>query len=267
MHMETLKSPSHWLAAELGNRRSTNSRYSLRSLSKTVGISPGRLSELIAGKRRMTIKQAERIADRLNYAPATRVRFFEVVSDQAGIRKTEASSKKETFVTISADSFQIIADWQHFAILSLMDTKSFKNDSTWIARRLGISKPLAEVSIDRLCRVGLLKKQSGRLVKTGNNLQTTHDISSPALRISHRQTLMQAAESLDRIPVELRDITSMTMAIDPAKLPRAKKLIRSFRHRLCELLEAGEQTEVFNLNIQLVPVTNFENDLGEKNEK
>ena len=49
--METLKSPSHWLAAELGNRRSTNSRYSLRSLSKTGGISPGRLSELIAGKR------------------------------------------------------------------------------------------------------------------------------------------------------------------------------------------------------------------------
>lgn len=268
MQMDSLKSPSQWLAAELGNRKSNNSRYSLRSFSTAVGISPGRLSELIAGKRRMTLKQADRIADRLNYAPAARLQLIKVVSDQDGIRKTKASRvSKAKFTTVSADSFQIIADWQHFAILSLMDTNSFKNDSQWIARRLGITKPLAAMSIERLCRVGLLRKQNGQLLKTGNDLETTHDISSPALRISHRQTLMQAAEALDSIPVELRDITSISMAIDPSKIPRAKKLIRSFRHRLCELLEADEQSEVFNLNIQLVPVTTFEIDRGDKNDQ
>lgn len=268
MQMDSLKSPSQWLAAELANRKSKNVRYSLRTFSSTVGISPGRLSELIAGKRRMTVKQAERVADRLNYNPTSRLQLIKVVSDQAGIRETKASrGSKQKFIAVSADSFQIIADWQHFAILSLMDTKSFKNDSRWIAQRLGIAKPLVEVSIERLCRVGILSKKNGRLLKTGNNLETTHDISSPALRISHRQTLMQAADALDSVPVELRDITSISMAIDPAKIPRAKSLIRSFRHRLCEILEADEKSEVFNLNIQLVPVTNFEVLRGEENEK
>jgi uncharacterized protein (TIGR02147 family) len=267
MNLDSLKSPSHWIAAELGHRKSNNSRYSLRTLSATVGISPGRLSELIAGKRRMTLKQAERIADRLGYAPATRLRLFKAVAGQTGIRKTKASqSTKAVFTAVSADSFQIIADWQHFAILSLMDTKTFRNDSAWIARRLGISKSLVEISIDRLCRVGVLKRIGEQLVKTGKNHETTHDISSPALRISHRQTLMQAADSLDSVPVDLRDITSMTMAIDPSKIPKAKKLIRQFRHRLCEMLEADEKSEVFNLNIQLVPVTNFEPE-GEAHDK
>jgi hypothetical protein len=50
----------------------------------------------------------------------------------------------------------------------------------------------------------------------------------------------------------------MTMAIDPRKLPLAKTLIREFRFRLAELLETGNRTEVYNLNVQLVPVTKKE---------
>ena len=55
--------------------------------------------------------------------------------------------------------------------------------------------------------------------------------------------------------MELRDFTSMTMAIDPEKLTEAKKKIREFRRGLSEFLEAGKKEEVYRLNIQLVPVT------------
>jgi uncharacterized protein (TIGR02147 family) len=78
------------------------------------------------------------------------------------------------------------------------------------------------------------------------------------LKRSHRESILQAAEALDSIPTAERDITSMTMAIDPRKLPLAKTLIREFRFRLAELLETGNRTEVYNLNVQLVPVTKKE---------
>jgi len=47
----------------------------------------------------------------------------------------------------------------------------------------------------------------------------------------------------------------MTMAIDPKNLPEAKKLIREFRKNLSVLLEEGTKTEVYDLNIQLLPAT------------
>ncbi|MGZ3740999.1 MAG: DUF4423 domain-containing protein, partial [Bdellovibrionota bacterium] len=61
--------------------------------------------------------------------------------------------------------------------------------------------------------------------------------------------------AIEAVPTEERDITSMTMAIDPRRLPLAKTLIRKFRFRLADLLETGDRTEVYNLNVQLVPVT------------
>jgi uncharacterized protein (TIGR02147 family) len=86
-------------------------------------------------------------------------------------------------------------------------------------------------------------------VRAGNGLD------SQALRISHRQSIEQAVVSLNETPLDLRDISSITMAIDLKKLPMAKKIIQEFRHKMADVMEAGNQTEVYNLNIQLVPVS------------
>ena len=109
-----------------------------------------------------------------------------------------------------------------------------------------------------VARLGLIDQKAGKLRKTNKDLRTTDGISSAALRKSHKESILQAAETLDNVPVDERDITSMTMAIDPAKLPLAKKLIRDFRYRLADLLECGARTEVYNLNVQLVPVSKKE---------
>ena len=44
------------------------------------------------------------------------------------------------------------------------------------------------------------------------------------------------------------------MAIDPTKLPEARRRIRQFRDELCDYLESGDQTEVYRWNMQLVPL-------------
>ena len=80
-------------------------------------------------------------------------------------------------------------------------------------------------------------------------------MESQALRISHRQSIEQALLALNEIPIELRDITSITMAIDLKRLPLAKKIIKEFRLKMSDVLEKGDQSEVYNLNIQLLPVS------------
>lgn len=112
-------------------------------------------------------------------------------------------------------------------------------------------------AIERLRRVGALLDDGSNGLKVSDAFETTSDIPSAALRRSHRQTLEQAIESLEEVRIELRDITSITMAIDPARIGEAKTAIRRFRRDMAALLEDGRRTEVYNLNVQLVPVTRW----------
>jgi uncharacterized protein (TIGR02147 family) len=173
--------------------------------------------------------------------------------------EAESSAPEPEYHQLTTDAFHALADWHHFAILSLMDTASFKPEAKWIARRLGISVIEARTGIDRLKRLDLITEKGGKLKRTAAHLTTTHDVSSAALKLSHHQALEQADRALEDVALELRDITSMTMAIDVGKIQEAKKLIKDFRRKLSVYLESGKRTEVYNLNVQLIPLSIPEN--------
>ncbi len=60
---------------------------------------------------------------------------------------------------------------------------------------------------------------------------------------------------LKQVPLEKREYTSITMAIDPKNIPRARRLIDRFQDKVVAILESGEPTEVYNMNVQLFPLT------------
>ena len=90
---------------------------------------------------------------------------------------------------LSTDSFYVIADWYHYAILNIIRLDNFKSDPKWIAKCLGLSVVEVRGALERLERVGLIKWERNKLVRTTGSLTTTHDIESEALRRSHRQSL------------------------------------------------------------------------------
>jgi uncharacterized protein (TIGR02147 family) len=249
-----------WLRAELARRQAGNAHYSLRSFARTLGIPSGRLSELLLHKRYLTPRLGRQIAERLKYPVRERTRFLAAIErQQAAVKRlrrvTSLEEKSDVYQPLSFDAFHAVADWPHFAILSLVKTSDFRSDPEWIARRLGLEAGEVRETIARLKRLGLLRETDGRLRRTRERLTNTQDISSTALKRSHRQSLEQVVRALDEVSLEDRDITSVTAAIDVSKIPLAKTLIKNFRRTLSDLLEDGERTEVYNLNISLVPVT------------
>jgi uncharacterized protein (TIGR02147 family) len=234
-----------WLTQEYKKRRAKNPAYSLRAFAKFLHLPAGRVSEILSGKRSATPAVAQKIADPLGLSPQQ--------------RKSLAPAKSASdYQLLADDEFEIIADWYHFAILNLVDTEGFRSEPSFIAKRLGISPAEARDAINRLVRLGLLALEGKRLVKTGQNFRTTTDIPSGALRNFQRLGLKQAEESLEAHGVEERDITSIMFPADPELLPEAKRLIREFRYKMDKFFEGGRRTEVFRLNVQLVPVTKKE---------
>ena len=247
-----------WLCEVLGERRKRNASYSLRAFSSALGLSHATLSQVISGKRPLTQKMISRIADNLGLSPdlktelsrsAHLARFDGEIQDSVG----------GSFHQLETETFRMISEWYHYAILCLSHVPGCCHSPHWIAKRLGISVSTAKAAFQRLEKLNLVEKTGTGYRELVQQLTTSEGVTSSALRNFQRQNLRKAEEALDTIPTPLRDLTSMTMAIDMAKLPLAVKEIQRFRRSLAKLLESGKQERVYTLAVQLFPI-----DIGEK---
>jgi uncharacterized protein (TIGR02147 family) len=243
-----------FLKRTLSSKQSQNPQYSLRAFARDLGLSPGRLSNIMSGGSAPGKRLAARIVQNMSLTPEETEVFWEFI-EKTRKRKSELGNAHQ----LSESEFLEVSSWEHYAILSLMKTSDFRDDPSWIAARLGLSGTVVERALARLKTAKLVERVNGALVPTHNCLTTTHDISSQALRNASRQVLEQSILALDTVSPEHRDITSITVAIDPKNIPKAKALSRQFRRKLADLLGNGDKTEVYNLCVEIVPVTKVRN--------
>lgn len=249
-------SPKLFLEEEYLRRKQKNPAYSLRAFSRLLDLPSGRVSQLLAQKRNLTPGLGQKIAQRLSFDPERTQQFLASID---GIRKSRKASALPPaagrYQPLDMDQFHTIAEPLHFAILSLLETKDYKGTRKEIEKRLGLDAVEARAAVERLERLGLVATQPRIRLAKSPGLTTSHDVQNAALRVAHKKTLEDAITSLEDVAVELRDITSITMAVDPAKLAEAKKRLKEFRRSFSEFMESGNQSEVYRLNIQLIPVT------------
>ena len=243
--------------------RMRNPAYSLRAFAKKLALSPAAISEILNGKRKVSKKMAARIAAKLALDPEASRSLLDGFSppDTAAQTHTSLHSLPDSGAVISRqeldmDQFKLIADWYHFAIHSLAQTRDFRDDPKWIARRLGLRIPDVKAALERLERLGMLKRTSyGKLRPTDSAYATPDEIASLAAKRAHAQHFELARRSLEEDPVHQRDITGIIMAIDPDQLPLAKQMIRTFGHQLSTVLKTEKPTEVYSFCVQLIPLT------------
>lgn len=242
------------LVGELTKRKKKNNSFSLRSFARYLAISPAQLSSLISGKRKLSAKQAFKIANKLDLSPEDRLVLLKSVAP--GVTDEAAVSDRKV---LTDDQFNLIADWYHYAILSLGDLPRTRANAKWIAKRIGVDEITALAALQRLKRMGLLEiLPDGSFRQVTPPLDTAFDVPSAALRKHHRQNLELAAEKLDTVDVLLREFNSLTLAVNLSNLPRVKKLINEVKLKIAAELERGEKQEVYVLSIQLFPVTQIE---------
>lgn len=239
------------LQQELIERCRKNPKYSLRAFAQALGIVPSALSDMMNGKRTITKASIEKLGLALG------MNLSEVQKYTQGV----IQKSTQDYQQLTMDTYAIIADWYHYAILELMKLKGFKKDLVWIARALNISKGEANAAFERLCRVGLIKvDKKGRWIDTSSGFSTNiedSNLTSAANRKLQKQILEMSTKALETLSPKVRNHTSMTMAINPKKLPIAIEKIKEFRRELAEFLENDKDiTEVYHLAISLFPASN-----------
>jgi uncharacterized protein (TIGR02147 family) len=249
------------LQARLAEIQRQNPQFSLRAFAQKVGVHVGALSYILNGKRNVSRTLAERIAKRLMLDPQERSEILRLFPEKRRYKKDGAvlENFEPRYLELSATQFKIAAEWEHFAVMSLLNCEDFKNDRAWIAKRLGLTETRAQQVLDRLIIAGLFHVDAdGKITRSKKSYRTSDDIADVSMKKHHEQNLDLAKESLHRDSVQFRDFTTTTMAIDTKKISTAKELIRKFQDDLSDLLETGKQTEVYRLSVQLFPFTKLE---------
>jgi uncharacterized protein (TIGR02147 family) len=232
---------------------------SLRGLARLAGMSPSHLSRALNGQKKLSATSAHRLSVALNQTPEESDRLLSLIE----LEKTADSQRRSKILkrmsrlsptlssTVSLDVFRVIADWYYFALVALTNTRGFRGDSYWIARRLRIKPFEARMALDRLVSLGLIKK-TGRSYKAVNDadISTTDDLSSAAIKENHSQHLSMALRAMHEVPIELREFNNITLAMNPADVPKAKKMIREFVDRFDQEFKRQPAEEIFQLNLQ-----------------
>ena len=244
------------LSAELARRRMANPQYSLRAFARGLELSPAFVSKLLRGEKDISMEKALSVAEKLGYNETQTAQFCQLVqiakAKTPGLKDALGGSSNPDgeFAAVSLETFQVISDWYHYAILELATCAGGELTGKLISERLGISIAEARAAMNRLIRVGLLKNTGGRWKKSDPFIATPTDRPNRALRNFHTQMIEKAKVAIETQPVEERDITGTTLAISADKVELAKKEIRNFRRKMAKLLASSKPTEVYQLNVQ-----------------
>jgi transcriptional regulator with XRE-family HTH domain len=236
------------LRLTLSQRCTKNPQYSIRAFAKSSGISHTVLSLVLSGKRKLSKAATQKLVDYLELDPKERMDF---------LKTNKKNNIDSEFQDLSLETFEVISDWYHYAILSLLELPEAKFEAKWIAAQLGIKVLSAKLAILRLKKVGLVEEDSEGLWKqSGKQIKIDNKISTGATKKFHKQLLERASVSIDKDPISVRDFSAVTFTLDPSQVEYARNRLRDFRRQLMNELEAlGQPSAVYNMTIQFYPVT------------
>ena len=176
-------------------RQKRNSQYSMRSYAKQLDLNPASLSSILKGKRKLPIENIERIAGKLKLSPKEYGLFVTSALD-GRVNPKDINLENHTFnreVINEKLHHKIIAEWEYYAFLSLINLDNYQNDLKWIAKKLQISQKRAREVICGLIEAKFIAlDENGRHIRTKTRYNTSDDIINQALIESHQESLQIA---------------------------------------------------------------------------
>jgi uncharacterized protein (TIGR02147 family) len=246
--------------------------FSLRAFSKRAQLRSSNYLKLVMdGERNLTQEMAPRFAEACGLRGQAAEYFVALIAfnqaksvkdrDRAYARLSRLSRYREVH-RLSRAQEAYHAHWYIPVIRELAVRRDFRDDARWIAGRLlpAISTREAEQAIEVLLELGLLvRDKRGRLVQAQELVQTPEGPLGQHISRYHRVMLERAAEAIDGVPKEQRQIESLTLCLSEARIADLKARIDNLCGEILQEYQADDDSRrVVQLNMQMFPVTKEE---------
>jgi uncharacterized protein (TIGR02147 family) len=262
-----------YLRAMISYLKDTRPQFSYRYFSRVAGFSSPNFLKLVAdGARNLTPSSIPKFArglgldDRERDAFETLVLLTQAETDAernryyARLRK--AGSAHSEARRVEAAQFDVYSLWYAIPIRELLLHTDFVEDPNWIAQKLRprIKPQEAKQALELLEKVGLAARdESGKLKPSDTKISTGPRVRSLAVRNFHRAMLGLASEALEKIPLDERDVSGLTVTLTRSQYEDVRARIERFRREILDIIDDSpkndEIADVYQISFQLFPLT------------
>jgi hypothetical protein len=238
------------LKIEFEKRVHKNPAFSLRAFAKKINIQQDLLSKLLNGKRGFSPSLTQKVSN-----------FLGLVTQQI-FSEMPLASELSNYSFVEDDEFMTISHWSNFAVIEVLKLKHSIHSSDYIAEKLGLPRVQTESILERLDRLGYIKKSKSRykILKPSTHW-LSQDKTSAARKNYQKELLYSAISSIEDIDLSLRDNSSTLFALDSKLIPEIKYRITQFRRNLDKYIieNSKHYDQVYNLSVALFPLSQTSN--------
>jgi uncharacterized protein (TIGR02147 family) len=249
--------------------KARDKKFSLRFFARVAGFKAHSFLRLvIQGKSNLSPDSIDKMAKAFKFN-AEQTRFFRNLVHLNQATTTEekhhfakAILKSQTYRKIHPlreSQYQYFACWYYSVVRELVGLPGFREDARWIAAHTipHIQPQEAEEALTHLLKLGLLQRdENGKLIQAEKVVSTPAEVSSAFIANWHREYLKKAAESIDTVPRERRDISAVSLSFSKENIEVIKKMIAEFRKEIVQVaLQESNRDALYQLNIQFFPIS------------
>lgn len=243
-------------------------RTSFRSFAMRADSSASLLKDVLEGRRRLTPESATKFGKAMGLGERERS-YLAALADFGGARDLAARNaafseltklRHESFVKyLQPGQYVAWTWWYHMAIRELVGLPDFQEDPGWIGARLEPSLPPRDAAkaLQELIELGLVSRDAGgRLYASDRAISSEYEIPSPVVRHFNQQMIQLGLTATDRIPLEQREISGLTLGLSEECFDRIKERIRIFKQEILGMVleDRRPSAVVAQLNFQLFPL-------------
>ena len=258
-----------FLNAYYHERKQTDSFFSYRFMAGKLGIDHSLLVKILSGKRhisdtsipqfiklcKFTKRESAYFENLVLYEKAPSEKQSQIYFEKLLQLKGHRSSQIEKY------RYEYFQKWYYSAVRSILGFFDFKDDYKALAEKVNppITAAQAHAAVDLLLNLEFIKKGAdGRYQVTDAHITTGEKWEAFSVKDYQKQTILLSAESLERDPKDIRDISSVTMSMDGEAFEDVRLIIQECRAAIIRRIDQipdQKPDSVYQLNMQLIPLS------------
>ena len=252
-------------------KKSADSSFTYKKMAESLGLHTSNIFRVVQKKTHLPARCQSRAIEFLGLADRNAAYFLLLVGyarERNGKARQEILEKALALrdvnrVDLGEKELAYFRDWWVAAVRGVLEVVDGRANPTEIAHKLHpqVTEAQASAALDLLQELGLVKRgSSGRLIVREPHLGVARSAEKvQAVRRYQRQTLALASESIERFPPEVRDVTTLTMAVDRDIFSHVRETLRECRLQIQKSSdEAKSPDRVMQLVMAYFPLTHVE---------
>ena len=253
------------------DRKASDHNFTYKKMAEALGLHTSNIFRVIQKETHLPARCQSRAIEFLGLTDRNAAYFLLLVGyarERSGKARQEILEKAIALrdvnrVDLGEKELAYFRDWWVAAVRGVLEVVDGRANPAEIARILHpqVTEPQVAAALDLLLELGLVKKgSSGRLILREPHLGVAPSAGKvQAVRRYQRQTLALASESIERFPPEVRDVTTLAMAVDRDIFNHVRETLRECRAQIQKSSdEAKAPDRVMQLVMAYFPLTRVE---------